>query len=214
MTPRPAVRVPILATTVVALAVAAMIALGAWQLHRLSEKAALLARYAANVSAPPIAFPHGPRDDVLFRRADAVCAGPPSFTGEGGRNARGGTGWRQIAHCHGRTGGADLVVQLGFSDDPHARPSWAGGAVRGYITYAPDHAPLIAGVFGRAPKPLMLVADPPLGGFAANPGPDLSAVPNNHLAYAVQWFAFAAIAAVIYALALRRRMVAAPPPRG
>jgi surfeit locus 1 family protein len=30
-------------------------------------------------------------------------------------------------------------------------------------------------------------------------------VPNNHLAYAVQWFLFAGVAAVIYALALRRR---------
>ena len=60
----------------------------------------------------------------------------------------------------------------------------------------------------------MLVADPPLAGLDPNPGPDLSAVPNNHLAYAVQWFVFASLAALIYALALRRRTVAAaPPPR-
>ncbi|MBM3928735.1 MAG: SURF1 family protein, partial [Sphingomonadales bacterium] len=39
----------------------------------------------------------------------------------------------------------------------------------------------------------------------ANPAPDLSAVPNNHLAYAVQWFLFAVVAAIIYAMALRRR---------
>ena len=51
----------------------------------------------------------------------------------------------------------------------------------------------------------MLVAAPPPAGLAANPGPDLSAVPNNHLAYAVQWFLFAGIAAIIYLLALRRR---------
>jgi surfeit locus 1 family protein len=30
-------------------------------------------------------------------------------------------------------------------------------------------------------------------------------VPNNHLAYAVQWFLFAAVASVIYVLALRWR---------
>jgi len=30
-------------------------------------------------------------------------------------------------------------------------------------------------------------------------------IPNNHLAYAVQWFLFAGIAGVIYALALKRR---------
>ena len=52
----------------------------------------------------------------------------------------------------------------------------------------------------------LLVADKPVPGLEANPGPDLSAVPNNHLAYAVQWFLFAAVAAVIYAIALRRRL--------
>ena len=54
----------------------------------------------------------------------------------------------------------------------------------------------------------MLMADPPAPGLDANPGPDLSAVPNNHLAYAVQWFLFALVAAVIYAIAVRRRLKA------
>jgi surfeit locus 1 family protein len=36
-----------------------------------------------------------------------------------------------------------------------------------------------------------LVADPPLAGLAANAAPDPSDIPNNHLAYAVQWFLFA-----------------------
>lgn len=208
-------RFPVVATVLVALAVAAMIALGVWQLHRLSRKEALLAVYAANVSAPPIALPRLPDDTVLFRRASAFCLEPVRFSSEGGRNARGGTGWRQIAECRTGAEGPGFAVQLGLSDDPHAKPAWKGGAVRGYITQAPDHLPLIAAVFGGpAQKPLLLVADPPLAGFAANPAPDLSAVPNNHLAYAVQWFAFAAIAAVIYGIALRRRMVAAPaPPR-
>ena len=31
-------------------------------------------------------------------------------------------------------------------------------------------------------------------------------VPNNHLAYAVQWFIFAAAALIIYILAVRRRL--------
>ena len=190
-----------------------MIALGVWQLDRLSQKEALLARYAANASLPSIVMPGAPDDAVLFRRATAICPNPAGFSSEGGRNARGGTGWRQIAQCRAGTQGPGFAVQLGLSADPRAKPAWKGGAVRGYITHAPDHAPLIAGLFGGgAPKPLMIVADPPLGGLEPNPQPDLSAVPNNHLAYAVQWFAFAAIAAVIYALALRRRMVAPAPP--
>ena len=43
-------RLPIGATVVVALAVATMVALGIWQLHRLDEKRALLATYAMFLS--------------------------------------------------------------------------------------------------------------------------------------------------------------------
>jgi surfeit locus 1 family protein len=61
------------------------------------------------------------------------------------------------------------------------------------------------------PAGARLVADPPLAGLEANAKPDPSNIPNNHLAYAVQWFFFALTALVIYALALRKRLAA---PRG
>jgi surfeit locus 1 family protein len=51
----------------------------------------------------------------------------------------------------------------------------------------------------------MLVADVPAPGLAASTPPDPAAIPNNHLAYAVQWFVFAGVALLIYGLALRRR---------
>jgi cytochrome oxidase assembly protein ShyY1 len=205
--------IPIIPTILVGLAVAAMVALGVWQLQRRAEKEALLVRYAQNVSLPRLTFPAIPVDDtLLFRRASAFCLEPVSFAIEGGRNARGGTGWRQIAQCRTGAEGPGFAVQLGFGKDPHAKPAWTGGPVRGYISHAPDHAPIVAAAFGGgAPKTLMLVADPPLAGLDPNPGPDLSAVPNNHLAYAVQWFVFASLAALIYALALRRRTVAETP---
>ena len=41
--------------------------------------------------------------------------------------------------------------------------------------------------------------------------PDPGDLPNNHLAYAGQWFLFALAAAVIYVLALRRRRRDATP---
>jgi surfeit locus 1 family protein len=204
-------RIPVLPTLLVALAIAAMIALGIWQLQRRAEKEAQLVQYARNITLPPIAFPRIPVDEdgsLLFRRASAFCLEPVSFRIEGGRNARGGTGWRQIAECRTGAEGPGFTVQIGFGRDPHAKPSWKGGAVRGYISHVPGHAPLIASAFGTTPKMLMLVADPPAAGLDPNPAPDLSAVPNNHLAYAVQWFIFAGLAAIIYALALRRRMVA------
>ena len=42
-------------------------------------------------------------------------------------------------------------------------------------------------------------------GLQPSAPPAVSDIPNNHRSYAVQWFAFAIIAVVIYALALRGR---------
>ena len=36
--------------------------------------------------------------------------------------------------------------------------------------------------------------------------PSDDSLPNNHRSYAVQWFLFAAVASIIYALALRKRI--------
>jgi len=207
-------RVPVIATILVALAVAAMIGLGVWQLRRLHEKEALLARLSTNYHLPPMAFPGVPvGDDLLFRRAGAFCLQPTNWQSEGGHDANGKPGWRQIVQCRTGAEGPGFPVQVGIAATPNAEPTWQGGAVRGYIAYLPDHQPLIAGLAGTgAPRTLMLVADPPLAGLAANPPADLSSVPNNHLAYAVQWFVFAGVAAVIYALALRRRWQSPNPP--
>ena len=51
----------------------------------------------------------------------------------------------------------------------------------------------------------MLIAGEPVPGLKPLAPPNVADVPNNHLAYAVQWFFFAGIAAIIYVLALRKR---------
>ena len=52
---------------------------------------------------------------------------------------------------------------------------------------------------------LMIVSAAPAPGLTAPKRPDPESLPNNHLAYAVQWFLFAISALAIYALALRQR---------
>ena len=200
-------RVPIVSTIVVAIAVALMVWLGVWQIHRLHWKEALLARYAANQHLPDIALPIGVSDDqLLFRHATAFCLKPVSWSTEAGRDRTGNVGWRQIAHCATGAEGPGFLVQLGISKDPEAHPAWRGGKVSGFISHGPDHRPLIALALGKGTTPpLMLVADTPPPELAPNAGPDLSAIPNNHFAYAVQWFLFALVALVIYILALRKR---------
>jgi cytochrome oxidase assembly protein ShyY1 len=209
-------RLPIVPTFVVGLAVTIMIALGVWQLNRRAEKAAALAQLAQNIRRPPVAFPNPPvGDDALFRRASVTCTQLGAWRAQSGRDARGSSGWRQIADCT-RNDGATLPVQLGIAARADATPAVTAGAISGYISYAPSSRPLFANLFGDGgPKRLMLVADRPAPGLRPNAPPDLSAVPNNHLAYAVQWFLFALIALVIYAVALLRRgrgAVAPPAP--
>ncbi|HEX7693219.1 MAG TPA: SURF1 family protein [Sphingomonas sp.] len=196
-------RPPILATILVALSVAAMIGLGFWQLQRRHEKLAELAVLAANPSRPAIAFPNPPiGDDLLFRKAGAFCLKPVGFSLDGAGKA----GFRVIAHCATGAEGPGFAVQLGTTRNPEFKPQWAGGKVSGTIGHAPSSTPLIATLFGKAPpKQLMLVADTPASGLAANALPSIDSIPNNHLAYAVQWFLFAGIAVIIYLLALRRR---------
>lgn len=203
-------RFPLIPTAVVGLAIAAMIALGVWQLAvRLPQKEALLAQLAANPAKPEIAFPKFPDDSLLFRKASGFCLQPVSSQLTGAGNA----GFRFIVEC--RTGGLEgpgMMVQLGTTRDPMAKPVWKGGAVKGRISHAPDGRSMLASLFDRTPKKLMLIADTPPPGLTANGTPDISSVPNNHLAYGVQWFLFALVAAVIYVLALvwRQKRASAP----
>jgi len=196
-------RIPIVPTILVVVAVAIMITLGLWQgLVRLPEKEAQLAQLAANPARPPVAFPRGPDDSLLFRRTAADCQ---EVTGIA-RAGAGSAGYRLIAECRTDAGGPLIKVQLGTTRDPFREVTWAGGPVRGWISHAPDATPMIARLFSRAPQPMLLVADTPAPGLTANTRPDVGLVPNNHLAYAGQWLFFAALACVIYVLALRRRM--------
>lgn len=189
--------VPIVPTLVVLIAVAIMVRLGFWQLDRLHEKEAMLARYqSAAAQSGPVAWTaqlpraeregKGQSDANLYRRSGLECTRVEAVKSVSGVNDRGNAGYAHVATCvlADRT---RAPVVLGWSTSPQA-PVWSGGSVTGWI----------------APGP-RLVADPPLAGLAPNARPDPRNIPNNHLAYAVQWFAFALVALVIYALALRKR---------
>lgn len=182
-------RLPIIATGLVLVAVAIMIALGVWQLQRRAEKAQLIASYESALrSDAVIEWPEGEPDaalPLLYRRVRLDCEKVSAISAIAGENARGESGLAVTARCN-----AGVLVVLGWSRAP-VTPDWRGGTVEGVI----------------APGP-RLVADPPLAGLEANAVPDPSAIPNNHLSYAVQWFLFAVTALVIYALALRKRLAA------
>ena len=196
-------RWPLIPTVLVALAIATMIALGVWQLQRAEWKEALLKSYAAAVNKPPVAFPHE-RDKAIepyfFRKSEANCYAPYDEQSGAGRNSKGEAGIGHVVTCNLYAPGVSMDERevrlsyravLGWSDSIET-PKWSGGMLKG--TLMPDTK------FG-----LRLVADPAVAGLQPNETPNIDEVPNNHLAYAGQWFFFALVAAVIYILALRRR---------
>ena len=185
-------RLPVLPTIMVAGAVAVMIALGIWQIQRMAWKDALIESYAGAQGLPPIAWPARVDREAppLFRHAAGLCREVVDWRSASGRNLKGQAGWVHIAHCR-TDSGMDMQAVMGWSERPDP-PQWNGSLVSGII--APDSQHVIR-----------LVANTPAPGLQAAQPPSIADIPNTHFGYAVQWFLFAGIAVVIYALALRRR---------
>jgi cytochrome oxidase assembly protein ShyY1 len=197
-------RLPLVPTLIVAVAVMILIGLGGWQLQRAVWKEQLLARYAAAEKLPPIAWPillpKGDDKLPLFRHATGVCLRPVGKYAIAGENRSGEPGYAQIIDCATGAEGPGMSVELGWSKDPNAKFTWPGGPVSGVI--APDRRNRMRLVAASAPPGLQPSAEPSLTG-----------IPNNHRSYALQWFAFAGIALVIYGLAVRKRLSESRPAR-
>lgn len=201
-------RIPVISTIIVALAVLVMIGLGIWQLQRRGEKEQAIALAASNPAKPAVAFPRLPpvTPDLLFRPSSLHCLRVVSWRVEAGRAADGTTGFRHIASCTTGAEGPGALVAIGVTQRPDAKPGWTGGQVSGWISEEPDHRALLSRIGGKAmPLRPMLIARTAPSGLKASAPPSGDDVPNNHLAYAVQWFFFASVAIIIYILALRRR---------
>lgn len=174
--------------------VAVMVGLGIWQLGRAEEKAALIAQYSSVTNAPPIDWPLTPdaQNPPLYRTSGFDCMQVTNWRQTSGRNSDDVAGLVHVATCKiGKDAIAEAQFVAGWSKAP-LKPEWQGGKVTG-IT-APDGAAVIR-----------LVADKAVGGLENVAAPSPEDLPNNHMAYAVQWFLFAAIALIIYVLALRGR---------
>jgi surfeit locus 1 family protein len=203
-------RWPIIPTTLVGLAIATMIALGIWQLDRKGEKEAMIALHQRNAAlTEEVAFPElGPVDPALyFRRSRVTCLSLSAGSARGAKDERGATVWQMVADCRTGAEGPGAIVAVGTDADPMRALGSGGAAISGIIVPGPGQPGLLARLTGgAAPARPMLVADPPIATWGRNPVPSPEDAPNNHLAYAGQWFLFAIAAGVIYVLALRRRL--------
>ena len=188
-------RWPIVPTLVVLLAAVIMVKLGLWQLDRMAEEQAKLASFEqAAEQSTLVDFPARDtknREQAAYRRSSVDCSGAGAWRTTAGRNAEDEPGYVQIVECL-RAGKSPVELRAGWSSNL-AAPDWTGGEVRGVIAPNRDGS-------------LVLVADPPLAGLEANALPTpKDDQPAKNLSYAVQWFAFALTALVIYVLALSRK---------
>lgn len=192
---------------------AILIGLGVWQMQRLAWKEAVLADIDARIVAAPVALPAAGaiergRDNYL----PVTVTG--RFTGEHVdvlvSRKQIGAGVRVI-EVFEAAGGRRVLVDRGFvTDDDRAAPRVSGPAtvvgnlhwpaeVDGF-TPPPDaktglwfarDADAIAAALGT--EPTFIVAREQTGG-AIEPMPvDTSAIPNDHLQYAITWFSLAAV---------------------
>lgn len=188
-------RLPVIPTIIVIIAVATMVGLGIWQLKRAHWKEALITRYEQADKLPPMTFPTVPTGDdqlPLFRHATGVCLRIVRHRAVAGENRAGEPGYAQVVDCTTGAEGPGMSVEVGWSKNPNAKVNWAGGPVSGII--GPDRISRLRLVAASAPP-----------GLEPSAAPSIRTIPNNHRSYAIQWFAFALVALVIYGLALRGR---------
>ena len=203
-------RIPVISTLLVLVAVGVMIRLGFWQLDRMHQKEAMLARYQVALGKPLDYLPDNPvRADWYYRKVRVSCRKAGDWREMAGHNAAGGTGWALVFTCPASARGpanraianlTPLTIVAGWSRAPNLPVDWRWGSIEGVVVPGSGNE-------------VRIVANPPLGGLEANARPDPRTIPNNHFAYAVQWFLFAGVALAIYGLALRKRLAAQGTPR-
>jgi surfeit locus 1 family protein len=204
-------RLPLLPTLIVFLLTAVLAGLGIWQLQRAEWKRQLI--LAAEV-APQLA-PLEPRDfvaamtgrmSVQYRRAELVCrpGRVRPYDIRGGSSAGGQSGYLVLVSCRPDQGRApDIVAVAGWT----RRPDAAGLAL---VVDTVFEGLVIERPYGDEPgRPqFMLIPDTAVAPLAVSRTPTAADLPDNHLAYAGQWFGLALTLLLIYALWLRRRPVA------
>ena len=195
-------RLPIVPTMSVLVAVVLMIGLGIWQLQRAKLHEAQLANYVGAMQLPPISFPTAPVKDgqaLMYRYATGNCLRVAGRRTSVGENRAGEPGFAIIFDCSTGTEGPGMSVELGWSKNPNAVTPWKGGLVSGVIV--PDDK-----------SRFRLVAAGSVPGLepSATPTPTVKISPTRNRGYAATWFSLAAIAVIIYGLALRKRVKEKP----
>ncbi len=210
---------PIVPTILVGAAIVTMLMLGIWQLERRGEKAQLLATYRTNLNAPPLdRFPieRPVADSAMFRKARVACKPADTALQRGGKDSTGRfTIFRTIMPCRlpDMPAGPDnpiFYVDIGGTEEPGKSVVITRQDYSGIVTTMPPESGFLVRLFrAEPPAAALLIADQANDNMVPSAAPNIADVPNDHLAYAIQWFLFAGFALIIYILALRKRVKSA-----
>lgn len=192
--------------------VAILIGLGNWQMRRLAWKEGILADIEARISAPPVPLPQH-IDPEAHRYLPVVVTGQfgPGALRVLVSRKQVGAGYRVISPF--RTGDRTILVDRGFIPVDRAIPPAPAGQVTvignlhwpdertsatpendidGNIWFARD-LDAMARVLEAEPV-LLVVREMSKSDAPLTPLPvDTSAIPNDHLVYAITWYSLAAI---------------------
>jgi surfeit locus 1 family protein len=199
--------------------VAILVALGTWQLRRLESKTALLAEIDARLAAEPVPVPAAPDPTAdRYRRVRAEGEVLPGELHVYTSAPRRGVGYRVIAPL-ALGDGRRILLDRGFVPiEAKDAPRPPGPiAVTGNLVWPregpgnPDRAKNVWIAREVAPmaealgtEPVMLVVAASDDPAAPLPLPVTVAIPNDHLAYAITWFALAAVWTLMTVLLLWR----------
>ena len=216
-----------------ALGVAALVALGTWQLDRLGQKEVLIADRQAMLAQPPLDLTRLKDASAVMAYRRVTVSGRFLHEKElriGPRPRRGRAGWQVITPLRRADGGIVLVDRGWVPDerkDPRSRPEGqVAGPVRltGFVKkvtargpFTPDNdtakgdwywidpAAMAAHLKLSRVAPYWVAAardrDRPVGPI----GSDRVAMPvNNHLKYAITWYALAASLCILAFVYWRR----------
>jgi len=223
----------LLPTAITLLGVALMIGLGTWQVERLHWKEGLIATREHRLAAPPIALPdQGDPAALEYRRVH--FSGRYLNDREmylAARTLNGETGYHVMTPVR-LAAGLPVLVDRGwiplYRKDPSSRPETRPDGmtdIDGYVRlpvrpnwFTPPNDPnqnmwfsvdlkamaRYAGLDGVRPFYIQAApaADPKALPIGIKPAVDL---PNNHLQYALTWYALAVALLITYILYMRRR---------
>lgn len=208
-------KLPLFPTLITIVGVLVLCALGRWQLERREWKHRLIERLAAAPNLPPVSpgeFQRAMQRElsVQYRRAEISChAGPKKpYDLRPGASAGGTSGYFVVMSCRPNNRPPDIVAVAGWTRRIDAKD----------VVINLDHelsGIIIERPYGDDPgRPrFMLIPDAPIPPLGKPRQPSAEDLPDNHLAYAGQWFGLAIALSAIYGLWLRKRGLVAPTPK-